>query len=53
MNQADLSNLMILTACIKEGLSNLNEIGMKERLVTANQKIEDILIKFHENIYSK
>ncbi len=49
MTKAQLTQLMILTACIKEGLQNLNEKGMKERLIIANQKIEDILMKYYNN----
>ena len=49
MNKENLTKLMLLTACIKEGLNNLNEKGMNERLIIANQKIEDILMKDYNN----
>ena len=45
-----ITKLMLLTACIKEGLQNLNDTNMKERLIVTNDKIESILMDEHERL---
>lgn len=53
MTKEKLTQLMLLTGCLKEGLQNLNEPGMKQRLITTTDKVEAILMMEHENLKSE
>ncbi len=48
MTKENITQLMILTGCLKEGLQNLHEPNMKERLVITTDKIEAILMNEHQ-----
>ena len=50
MTKEKLTQLMLLTGCLKEGLQNLNELNMKERLIVATDKIAYILIDEHQRL---
>lgn len=50
MTKEKLTQLMLLTGCLKEGLQNLREPNMKKRLVVATDKIESILMDEHERL---